>query len=190
MTYFDPLNACESEFSTLEFCDNSEMWKYLTAIAGTSDGKPTVKFVKKYGEQFKEFDHHFNTSAESSILPDLQTRMYGMFRVLFSQFVDQNVNKYIKFTGITFNNYEDTLYLSGTILSDEIAHSREWGLGKHVLFKANFTPTGIIQDSTVVAKFDKELESLITHNGVLFALVDKGVNVLELSKTGTVLKTV
>ena len=190
MTHFDPLNACESEFTTLEFCDNSEMWSDLYAAAGMIGGKPVVKFAKSYENTLVEFVHQFNTTAESPILPDLQTRMYGTFKVLFSQFADQNANKYIKFTGITFNNYEDTLYLSGTILSDEIAHSKEWGLGKHVLFKANFTPTGIIQDSVVVAKFDKELESLITHNGVLFALVDKGVNVLELSKTGTVLKTV
>jgi len=56
----------------------------------------------------------------------------------------------LKFTGLTYDQFTDQLYLAATVLKDNNSNSDSWGAGKHVLFAASFEDFGAMADESLL----------------------------------------
>lgn len=173
--HFDSFGACDPSASNAQFCEHSKVFADMVALVG---GKQmTMLSYNGKKKVIKEYSHTVEFMKERDILPSIKSRLYSAIYLLFEQ-VAKSANP--QFTAGTYDQFTDSLYLAATI-SDSVASLEEWGQGKYVLFRSNFAPNGLVQDSFVVAKFDKPVTGLIDFNGDLFVLATDN-NIRQLSK--------
>lgn len=179
--HFDPFAACDPDASNAQFCENSKVFADMVALV---DGKQmTMLTYNKKKKTLEEYSHTVEFTKENDILPSIKSRLYSAIYLLFEQVA---ISANPQFTGGTYDHFTDSLYLAATI-SESVASLEEWGLGRYVLFRSNFAPNGLVQDSFVVASFEKPVTGLIDFNGNLFVLTQDNI-VHQLNETMKVVK--
>lgn len=187
MIDFLAINACDTESSSVDFCDNSRLWHNMLIIVGNTQSGKICRIYKKneHSNYRHDYTHEFRSYDDSQILPDLKTRMHAIMLSVFYQLIGPEHNKLLNFTGATFNPANDCLYFSATLVHDH----PEWNLGKHVLFRASFANMGVLQNAEFVAKFEEPFIGLVYHNAKLYALT-VNQDILELNGDGKILNKV
>lgn len=187
VVHFDPVGACDPAASNAQFCEHSKVFAGAVALI---DGDKNMSMLWYNGKRkaFEAYSHRAEFTKARDILPSINSRLYSAIYLVFEQ-VARSADP--RFTAGTYDQFTDSLYLAATI-SDGVAQLPEWGVGKYVLFRANFAPNGLVQDSFVVAKFDHPVTGLSDFNGDLFVLTKNNVihqlggnESLKVEKVGT-----
>lgn len=162
------------------------MFDQLVAVFEKGGHSPKLLQLNKKDGSLTEYNRHHELEAGGKeSLPSIKSRMFDTLKSMFVQF---NHNKHLRFSGGAYNQYNDALYTVATVLDDKIAQDPAWSFGKFVMFRSNFTPLGIPNDSVFGTKFHGEPKGLVTYGGHLYTVVN-GV-VTEIDGADRIHKTV
>lgn len=180
VVHFDPVHQCLNTESNVAFCERSKVFTDMVVLV--SGGRAIVYSYSSSSSSapYGPYSHTAEFETQSSILPLINSRLYASIYMLFSQVAN---NEMIHFTGATYDQFEDALFLTATIIPDSVVNDQSWNVGKYVMFRSSFYPNGLLQDAFVVTDFREPVNGLIDYNGVLYALTASGSIVAVINDT-------
>jgi hypothetical protein len=183
--HFDVYKACSPDHSSLLFCERAQLYQDMVIVVG---GAGNVSFHTVKGAKLTPFATPQDRD-KAGLLPSLNARQFATISLLFAQVAG---NDQLTFTGATFEQWEDTMYLTATVLAPAVVRDASWSPhGAHVMFASTFeTGSGLVPaDGYVVASFERPTAGLIDWNGALYVL-ESGTNTILEWRNGSLTGTV
>lgn len=169
MIDFDPYNSCDPATSNAGFCERSTVFANLIALIGEKSSDMFTWDRNKSKIIPYQYAKTLISENDFSLIPSTNLRMFALLKDLFDQ---MSHNRHLLFTGATYEHFRDSLFTVATVIDDRIINRKSWINARHVLMRANFIPSGMLQDSFVVNTFPNQINGLIDYNGRLYGLTD------------------